>query len=56
LYGLGNEDEKEYKELKKISISSMVGVIGPNWNQIKRELVAMWQIVNKVRKETPITV
>jgi hypothetical protein len=35
---------------------NMVGVIGTNWNQIKRELITMWQIVNQVRKETPVTV
>jgi hypothetical protein len=34
----------------------MVGVVGTNWNQIKRELITMWQIVNQVRKEAPVTV
>jgi hypothetical protein len=32
--------------------SSMVGVIGTNWNQIKRELIMMWQIVKQIRTET----
>jgi len=34
----------------------MVGVIGTNWNQIKRELIAMWQIVKQVREENTIVV
>jgi hypothetical protein len=34
----------------------MVGVLGTNWNQIKRELITMWQIVNQVREETAVTV
>jgi len=29
----------------------MVGVVGTNWNQIKRELIAMWQIVKQIREE-----
>jgi hypothetical protein len=29
----------------------MVGVMGTNWNQIKRELITMWQIVKQVRRE-----
>lgn len=32
----------------------MVGVVGTNWNQIKRELIAMWQIVKQVRTETTL--
>ena len=28
----------------------------PKWNQIKRELITMWQIVNKVLRESPVTV
>ena len=34
----------------------LVGLIEPNWNQIKRELITMWQIVNEVRKDTPVAV
>jgi hypothetical protein len=34
----------------------MVGVVETNWNQIKRELISMWQIVNQVRAETTVTV
>jgi hypothetical protein len=34
----------------------MVSLIGSNWNQIKHELIAMWQIVNEVRKLTPVAV
>jgi hypothetical protein len=34
----------------------MVGVIGTNWNQIKRELITMWQIVKHVREETTVAV
>jgi hypothetical protein len=32
----------------------MVGVIGTNWDQIKRELITMWQIVKAVREETAV--
>ena len=34
----------------------MVSLIGANWHQIKRELVAMWKIVNEVRQLTPVMV
>jgi hypothetical protein len=34
----------------------MVGVIGTNWNQIKRELIDMYQIAKQVRKETLVNV
>jgi hypothetical protein len=27
----------------------MVSLIGSHWNQIKRDLIAMWHIVNAVR-------
>jgi hypothetical protein len=30
----------------------MVGVSESNWNQIKRELLAMWQIVKQIRLES----
>lgn len=30
----------------------LVGVLGTNWNQIKHELITMWQIVKQVREET----
>jgi hypothetical protein len=30
----------------------MVVVMVTNWNQIKRELIVMWKIVNQVRDET----
>jgi len=32
----------------------MVGVLGTNWNQIKREMITMWQIVKQVREETAV--
>jgi hypothetical protein len=34
----------------------MVGALGTNWNQIKRELITMWQIVKQVREEITVTV
>ncbi len=34
----------------------MVGVLGTNWNQIKRELIEIWKIVNKVRQETSVRI
>jgi hypothetical protein len=34
----------------------MVGKIGTNWNQIKRELIGMWQIVKVVREEASAAV
>lgn len=34
----------------------MVGAIESNWNQIKRELIVMWQIVNDVRKVSLVAV
>jgi hypothetical protein len=36
----------------KLTNNQMIGVIGTNWNQIKRELITMWQIVKQVREET----
>jgi len=30
----------------------MVGVVGTNWNQIKRELITMWEIVRQIREST----
>ena len=32
--------------------SRMVGVTQTNWNQIKRELIAMYDIVKRIRHET----
>ncbi len=34
----------------------MVGVVESNWNQIKLELIGMWEIVNQVRKESSVGV
>lgn len=34
-----------------VKIKVVVGLIGTNWNQIKRELITMWQIVKTVRGE-----
>lgn len=34
----------------------MVATIGTNWNQIKRELITMWEIVKAVRQETTAAV
>ena len=34
----------------------MVGVIGTNWNQIKSELITMWEIVRTIREEVSVTV
>ena len=34
----------------------LVGVLGTNWNQIKRELIAMWQIINDAREETTVAI
>jgi hypothetical protein len=35
-----------------MSLALLIGVIGTNWNQLKWELIAMWQIVKQVREET----
>jgi hypothetical protein len=35
---------------------NLVSLIGSNWNQIKRELIGMWRIVNEVRTLTPVIV
>ena len=32
------------------------GLVGANRNQIKRELMTMWQIVEQVREETTVAV
>jgi len=34
----------------------MVGVLGTNWNQVKGELISMWQIVKTIREKTAVTV
>jgi hypothetical protein len=38
-----------------LGIRVIVGVLGTNWNQIKRELITMWQIVSQVREEQSLT-
>lgn len=55
------EDIDSYLLIKKIASeeaenSHLVGMVESNWNQIKRELITMWQIVNEIRKESPVTV
>ncbi len=34
----------------------MVSLVGTDWNHIKRELMAMWQIVNAERELSPVSV
>lgn len=34
----------------------LVGSAESNWNQIKRQLITMWQIVNEIRNENPVKV
>lgn len=29
-------------------------MLGTNWNQIKRELITMWQIVKAIREENTV--
>jgi len=41
---------------RSLSISGLVAELGSKWNQVKRELIAMWKIVNDVRKESPVNV
>lgn len=36
--------------------SHLVSLVGAEWKQIKTELITMWQIVNEVRKLTPVAV
>lgn len=50
---LGDHYTPRYKNR---TTNVMIGVLETNWNQIKRELITMWQIVNKVREETTVTV
>lgn len=60
--GFGTTEEIDsYLLLQKIADksainSALVGMAESKWNHIKQELVAMWQIVNEVRKESPVTV
>lgn len=44
------------KDASASSDSDLVGAAESHWNQIKRQLVIMWQIVNEIRKEAPVGV
>jgi hypothetical protein len=52
----GNSYDNYSNYKNNLGMSKMVGVVGTNWNQVKRELIAMWQIVKQVREETVVTV
>jgi hypothetical protein len=55
-YATISKIKKTFITRKALNISEMVGVLGTNWNQIKLELLTMWQIVKQVREETGVVV
>ena len=42
------------KDLSESEKSHLVSLVGSNWKQIKKELITMWEIVNKVRYTAPV--
>lgn len=60
--GFGTTEQIDsYLLLQKIASEEannfyLVGSAESNWNQVKRQLVTMWQIVNEIRSESPVKV